>query len=67
MTPNASSEFEGVQGYALSAGSSVTLTYTGKLLVNEGSLQMNAVPGDRYVISVQGVGGSFASTEVTAG
>jgi hypothetical protein len=58
------SSFE--EGYTLSAGQSVTLTFNGKILLGLGYFQVNVVPGKNYNIVVQGSGLTRAYTNVTA-
>ncbi|MCL4391241.1 MAG: DUF4382 domain-containing protein [Candidatus Parvarchaeota archaeon] len=59
------SSFE--KGYVLNPGNSVTLAFSGSLVMGEGNYQINIVSNDSYMVVVQGDNGARANTSVTAG
>ncbi|MGI0141593.1 MAG: hypothetical protein ACREBF_03015 [Candidatus Micrarchaeales archaeon] len=62
--PSSTASFTGV-GYSLSAGSSVTLTYSGKVVYGNG-VTATPVHGSTYNIVVTGSSNARASTQTTA-
>ncbi len=53
-------------GFVLNSNQSVTLTFTGSLVLGEGNYQVNVVPGNAYNLIVQGENGARAQTLVNA-
>lgn len=64
--PSGSGGFVSGSGYALTPGSSVTLTFSGDITTNNGYLVISGMPGDVYRVFVTGSSGSSTSGNVTA-
>lgn len=67
ILPSLSSEFEGQNaGYNLTAGSTVTFTFSGNMSFGEGHITITPSVGSTYKLVVSGEHGSYATANVTA-